>query len=104
LPNVIMEAASQRLAIVATRFAGIPEFVRDGIDGDLVPPGEWDRLSNALNLLARDPVRRASLGQSAHARLRDSFSAESGLNWLAARLGAPRQAARHERALETSPS
>jgi glycosyltransferase involved in cell wall biosynthesis len=104
LPNVIMEAASQGLAIVATRFAGIPEFVRDGIDGDLVPPGEWDRLSNALNLLARDPARRASLGQSAHARLRDSFSAESGLDWLAARLGAPRQAARHERALETSPS
>jgi glycosyltransferase involved in cell wall biosynthesis len=104
LPNVIMEAASQGLAIVATRFAGIPEFVRDGIDGDLVPPGEWDRLSNALNLLARDPARRASLGQSAHARLRDSFSAESGLDWLAARLGAPRQAARHERVLETSPS
>src|SRR5918997_5902515 len=58
LPNVLMEAASQRLAIVATDFAGIPEFVRDGIDGDLVPPGDWAALSNALNLLARDPERR----------------------------------------------
>jgi glycosyltransferase involved in cell wall biosynthesis len=88
LPNVIMEAASQGLAVVATRFAGIPEFVRDRVDGDLVPPGEWDQLSNAINLLARDPARRAALGRSAHARLRDSFSAESGLDWLARRLGA----------------
>lgn len=91
LPNVIMEAASQGLAIVATSFAGIPEFVRDGIDGDLVPPGEWDRLSNALNLLARDPARRATLGRSAHVRLRESFSAASGLDWLATRLGGPRR-------------
>jgi glycosyltransferase involved in cell wall biosynthesis len=104
LPNVIMEAASQALAIVATRFAGIPEFVRDGVDGDLVPPGEWDRLSNAINLLARDPARRAALGQSAHARLRDSFSAESGLDWLTRRLGpSPPAAAPTGRELEASP-
>jgi glycosyltransferase involved in cell wall biosynthesis len=104
LPNVIMEAASQGLAIVATRFAGIPEFVRDGIDGNLVPPGEWDLLSNALNLLARDPARRAALGGSAHARLRDSFSAASGLDWLAERLGtAPSVAAEADRELEASP-
>ena len=86
LPNVIMEAASQGLAIIASRFAGIPEFVRDGIDGDLVPPGDWAALSNALNLLVRDPARRLSLGQSAATRLRADFSAESGLDWLAAKL------------------
>ena len=48
LPNVLLEAASQRLAIVATRFAGIPEFVRDGVEGDLAPPDDWEALSNTI--------------------------------------------------------
>ena len=66
LPNVIMEAASQGLAIVATDFAGIPEFIRSGVEGELVPPGDWEALSNALNLLARDPDRREALGAAAY--------------------------------------
>lgn len=86
LPNVIMEAASQELPLVATRFAGIPEFIRPGIEGELVPPGDWAALSNALNLLARDPARRFVLGRGAGRRLRESFAAESGLAWLAERL------------------
>jgi len=88
LPNVLMEAASQRLAIVATDFAGIPEFVRPGLDGDLVPPGDWAALSNALNLLARDPERRAGLGSAAFERLSGAFTAEAGAADLARRLGA----------------
>ena len=86
LPNVLMEAASQALAIVATRFAGIPEFVRDGREGELVPAGDWEALSNMLNLLARRPERRAELGRAAHRRLLTEFRAEAGFDWLAARL------------------
>jgi glycosyltransferase involved in cell wall biosynthesis len=98
LPNVIMEAASQGLAIVASGFAGIPEFVRAGLDGDLVPPGDWEALSNALNLLAREPGRRVAFGQSAAERLRVSFAADRGLDWLAGQLGVTPEAS--ERALE----
>ncbi|MFE1602551.1 glycosyltransferase family 4 protein [Methylobacterium sp. ID0610] len=83
LPNVIMEAASQRLAIVATDFAGIPEFLRDGIEGRLVPPGDWTSLSNAINLLARDPAERARLGAAALARLRTEFGAQAGFERIA---------------------
>lgn len=82
LPNVIMEAASQGLAIVATDFAGIPEFVRHGEEGELVPPGDWEALSNALNLLARDPERRKSLGDAAYRRLRQDFSMDGGIDRL----------------------
>ena len=85
LPNVIMEAASQGLAIVATDFAGIPEFIRSGVEGELVPPGDWAALSNALNLLARDPDRREALGAAAFARLRRDFSMEGGIDGLEAR-------------------
>lgn len=88
LPNVIMEAASQKLAILATDFAGIPEFVRDGIDGQLIPPGDWEALSNALNLLAREPERRRALGESAFERLRRDFSMEGGIDDLEIRFKA----------------
>ncbi len=86
LPNVLMEAASQELAIVSTRFAGIPEFVRDGRDGVLVAPGDWEALSNALNGLARDPGGRAALGRSAYRHLTGEFAADAGFDRLADRL------------------
>ncbi|RDI58619.1 glycosyltransferase family 4 protein [Microvirga subterranea] len=82
LPNVIMEAASQKLAILATDFAGIPEFIRDGTEGQLVPPGDWEALSNALNLLAREPERRKAMGDAAYERLRHDFSMEGGIDDL----------------------
>jgi glycosyltransferase involved in cell wall biosynthesis len=85
LPNVIMEAASQKLAIVATNFAGIPEFIRHQADGELVPPGDWEALSNAINLLAREPERRKALGESAFERLRRDFSMEGGIDDLEGR-------------------
>ncbi|HEY8565019.1 MAG TPA: glycosyltransferase [Beijerinckiaceae bacterium] len=85
LPNVLMEAASQALPLVATDFAGIPEFMRDGVEGRLVPPGEWEALSNALNLLARDPLERGRLGRAAYDRLRSHFAMDSGIDLLEAR-------------------
>ncbi len=88
LPNVIMEAASQGLAIVATDFAGIPEFIRHGTEGQLVPPGDWEALSNALNLLAREPEQRKILGDAAYRRLRQDFSMEGGIDVLETRFRA----------------
>jgi glycosyltransferase involved in cell wall biosynthesis len=85
LPNVLLEAASQRLAIIATDFAGIPEFVRSGVEGELVPAGDWEALSNALNLLARDPERRATLGAAACERLRRDFGIDGTIDLLESR-------------------
>jgi glycosyltransferase involved in cell wall biosynthesis len=86
LPNVLMEAASQKLAIVASDFAGIPEFIRNGADGVLVPPGDWEALSNAVNLLAREPERRLVLADSAFQRLRRDFSMDGGIDLIETRL------------------
>jgi glycosyltransferase involved in cell wall biosynthesis len=88
LPNVLMEAASQKLAIVASDFAGIPEFIRDGTDGVLVLPGDWEALSNAINLLAREPERRVALADSAFDRLRHDFSMEGGIDLIEERFRA----------------
>lgn len=88
LPNVLLEAASQRLAIVATDFAGIPEFIRSGVEGQLVKPGGFEGLSNALNLLARDPARRERFGAAAFERLRRDFSSDGSADLLARRFKA----------------
>jgi glycosyltransferase involved in cell wall biosynthesis len=88
LPNVLMEAASQGLAIVTTDFAGIPEFIRDGVEGRLVRAGDWEALSNAINLLGRDPDRRAALGAAAFGRLRQDFGMSRGADLLAGKFHA----------------
>ncbi|CAM5763121.1 glycosyltransferase family 4 protein [Bosea minatitlanensis] len=86
LPNVVMEAASQKLPIVATDFAGIPEFVRSGVEGVLVPPGDVEALAAALADLAAAPERRLALGEAAFRRLTGAFSAAAGLDRIAATL------------------
>lgn len=88
LPNVLMEAASQRLAIIATDFAGTPEFIGHERHGVLVAPGDPTALAAAVLGLARDPDRRRRLGLAAHDRLVRDFSAEAGIALIAARLSA----------------
>ena len=44
VPVVLMEAMASGVPVVATRIAGVPELVEDGISGFLVPPG--DRLGS----------------------------------------------------------
>ena len=88
LPNVLMEAASQGLPILATAFAGTPEFITDGVEGYLVPPGDPAALSAAILRLAGDPAGRRRLADAAHARLLRDFSLEAGIDLIAGRLAA----------------
>src|SRR6266568_2605208 len=89
LPNVLMEAQSQRLACVATQLPGIGELIEDGRTGVLVPPGNPPALAAALDALIRDPARRIRLGAAGEARVRLAFGMESGIAVLAALFGLP---------------
>jgi len=107
LPNVLMEAASQGLALIASDLPAIGEFIRDGETGRLVAPGNPAALAAAIVELARDPWLRKRLGVAARERLRRDFSAEAGFDDLARRFGlAPsaggedRAAGREDRAAE----
>jgi glycosyltransferase involved in cell wall biosynthesis len=68
LPVALMEASALGLPIVATRVGGIPEVFADGVDAVLVPPGSAHALADAVEAVARDPARRASLGAAAARR------------------------------------
>ena len=88
LPNVLMEAASQDLPILATGFAGTPEFLTDGVHGVLVEPGAPAALAAAIERLAREPALRRRLGEAARARLVQDFSEEAAIDLIAGRLRA----------------
>jgi glycosyltransferase involved in cell wall biosynthesis len=59
---------------VSTCIAGIPELIRSGVDGLLVPPANAVALANALELVISDPVLRRSLGSSARQRIINQYN------------------------------
>jgi glycosyltransferase involved in cell wall biosynthesis len=70
---VVLEAMAQGLPVVGPREGAIPELVRDGEDGVLVPPRDPAALAAAIAALAGAPQRRSQLGESARARVRERF-------------------------------
>ncbi|MGH6719179.1 MAG: glycosyltransferase family 4 protein [Alphaproteobacteria bacterium] len=87
LPNVLVEAQSQELAVVATRIAAVPELVEDGVNGVLVPPGEPTAIAAALARLIADPAARARLGRAGRARVTRDFAMAAGIDRLAVKFG-----------------
>ncbi|SNS47967.1 Glycosyltransferase involved in cell wall bisynthesis [Granulicella rosea] len=69
IPVAIMEAMSLGVPCVSTTIAGIPELIRSGIDGLLVPPANASALADALRALVDDPGLRRKLGVAARERI-----------------------------------
>ena len=63
--QVVLEAMAAGRAVVASAAGGPAEFVRDGHDGLLTPPGDVDALADALLRLAGEPALRRRLGDAA---------------------------------------
>jgi glycosyltransferase involved in cell wall biosynthesis len=76
LPNSAIEALAAGKPVVASKSGGLPEIVRDGETGILVPPNDPAALAIALRALADDPERRARMGEAAGADARERFSGE----------------------------
>ena len=66
--SVLVEAMVAGLPVVATDVGGIPEVVRHGETGLLVPPGDVAALAAALDRVVADPVLRARLADGARRR------------------------------------
>lgn len=84
LPNVLVEAASQRLALVATRVGAIEELIQEGETGLLVPSDDPPALAAALQRLMDDAGLRRRLGDAAAARVAERFVFTRGIDRLMA--------------------
>lgn len=86
LPNVVVEALSQGLPVVATRVSALPEIVEDGINGRLVPPEDPGALAAALAALVAEPAARRRLGAAGIRRVAEGWDLEASADRLAALL------------------
>lgn len=54
-PTVAIEAHAVGTPVIGTRIGGLAELVTDGLNGRLVPPGDWRALADVLAAMAADP-------------------------------------------------
>jgi glycosyltransferase involved in cell wall biosynthesis len=77
LPNALMEAMAVGLPVVASAVGGVPELVRDGVDGLLVPAGDPAAMAAAIARLVERPGERARMGAAARERIRSEYTTEA---------------------------
>lgn len=83
VPVVLMEAMAMGLPVIASRVAGVPELVQDGVSGALVSPGTATELANALKGVLQSDVRqRSSMGSAGRARVSSIFDCDSSAEAL----------------------
>jgi colanic acid/amylovoran biosynthesis glycosyltransferase len=83
VPVVLMEAMAMEIPCVATWIAGVPELIRDGIDGCLVPPGDAEQVAGVIARLMDQPDLRQRLGRAGRARVMEKYDLERNTAQLA---------------------
>lgn len=74
LPNVVLEALSMGLPVLATRVAGLPSLINPGVNGLLVEPDSIADLAAGLAELLEDPALRERLGREGRRTVEADYS------------------------------
>jgi glycosyltransferase involved in cell wall biosynthesis len=74
LPNALLETLAAGRAVIASRVAGIPEVVADGVNALLVEPKDTSALIDGLRRLTADPDLRRRLGAAARRQAVETLS------------------------------
>ena len=83
IPVVLMEAMAMEIPCISTWITGIPELIRNGTDGLLVPPSSSKALADAIASLMDDPELCERLGRQARLRVTDRYNLEPNIAHLA---------------------
>jgi glycosyltransferase involved in cell wall biosynthesis len=82
IPNVLLEAMAMALPVVASRVSGIPEVVRDGVNGLLVPADAPLALAEAIERVLLYPAHAAAMGLAARRTVAEAFDNDVNLGVL----------------------
>ena len=75
-PVSAIESLAGGRPVVATRVGGVPDVVRDGVDGFLVEPGDVDAMADRLAALAADTDLRRRMGDAGRSDVHQRYSVE----------------------------
>jgi glycosyltransferase involved in cell wall biosynthesis len=74
-PTVLVDAMALGCPVIATDTNGTRDYVKHGVTGWLVPPGDARGLAETINALLADPARLEVVGRAAARECSDRFSA-----------------------------
>jgi len=84
LPNAMIEAMAAGLAVVVSAVGNVPDVIRDGQDGLLVPPRDVESLGETLLTVIDDPALVRHLGKNALATAQQNFGVEQAVDRILA--------------------
>ncbi len=74
LPNVVLEAMAFETPIIATRIAGIPALIKQGVTGQVIEPSDKRSLRAAIENAVRDKATQANYVKNARKLVETEFS------------------------------
>lgn len=77
LPRALLEGGLLERATIGTRLSGVPEIVRDGETGFVVPVGDAPAMADRLRVLLDDPSLRQRMGRAAREWVGSTFTVEA---------------------------
>jgi len=73
ISNTVLEAMASGLPVIATQTGGNPELIEDGVNGYLVPVGDYSQLALRIKELLDSPEIRIRMGQRARKFIEERF-------------------------------
>ena len=77
IPNVLKEAMAMGLPVVATKHAGIPELVQDGISGFLVPERDVEALAEKIVFLVKHHEKAIEMGRAGNEFVKQDYDIDT---------------------------
>jgi glycosyltransferase involved in cell wall biosynthesis len=86
IPVALMEAMASARPVVTTSLSGIPELVKDGVSGLLVPPGDAVAFAAAMKRVLQQPEMAEEMGRHGQQAVRAGFTLRECVRELLERL------------------
>lgn len=71
--RVLLEAMAAKKPLIGSSANGIPTYIKDGINGIIVPPGDINKLANALSTLLKDTELAKQMGENGYTYLKEEL-------------------------------